>query len=154
MSFISANIRKYIIPALFFGAVLGYAAYLVTGYIQARRDLAVASKLVDYLYASFNARNYEKMYESAAFEGCAKCTIKLDRFRDIMRFVMEKLGPVQSYARTGYSVRGQGASTRVEMRFRVVHEKGVSDESIVLLKKGDEWQLTDYHIQSEALKGY
>ncbi|MGE5309289.1 MAG: hypothetical protein ACM3OC_09400 [Deltaproteobacteria bacterium] len=146
------RLRKYIIPVLFAVAVASYGAYLIAGHVRAQKLLPVASRFADFFYASFNTGDYNRLYESAAFEGCSKCTIRLDKFKGIMQFVMERLGPVRTWTRTGYSVSEEGASTRITMRFRVEHERGKSDERLVIVKKGDEWLLSDYNIASEALK--
>lgn len=144
-------IRKYGIKFLFAVAVISYGVYLGAGYLRARALLPTAERFVQYFYLSYNSGDYNSMYKSTALEGC-KCSIDLTRFSGLMRVEMDKLGPVRSWRRTGFSAVSRRGQTRIEVRFRVVHERGEAFEKVTIAKRGDEWLLTDYNVYSEALK--
>lgn len=145
-------LKKHWLKGLFLAAVGFYLATAIAGCVTAKRLEPIAMRFSDYFYASFNAGDFNRMYETGAFEGCSKCTIKLDKFKGIMEFVMARLGPARSWKRTGYAAGRRGAYTRIVINFTVARERGESRERIVIDTKGEEWLVTDYTIASERLK--
>ena len=144
------NAHKRAIPVIFSVTVAFYAVYLAAGFFRMRQLIPPASRFADYFYANFNSGDYAAMYDSSAFKNC-NCSVKLENFRELMVLVMDKLGRARRWERTGFAARTRGKADVVTIRFRVKREKGESSEQLTMWKKQDNWQLTNYHVDSREL---
>lgn len=144
------RLKRHWVKILFAVTVLSYGAFLAAGFLHTRSLMPLASRFVDYFYVSFNSGDYDSMYRASDFAGC-RCSINMEKFKGLMARVMEKLGPARKWTRTEFTVKADGRSERITLRFRVEREKGESFERIVIVKKGEEWLLTDYNVFSTSL---
>jgi hypothetical protein len=144
------NVRKHPIHLLFFVTLACYAAYLCAGFVRMRQLIPPASRFADYFYTNFNSGDYAAMYDSSAFKSC-NCSVRLENFRELMGIVMDKLGRAQRWERTGFGVSSRGKAEVVTIRFRVFREKGESSERLIMWKKQDNWELTNYRVDSREL---
>jgi hypothetical protein len=116
---------------------------------SAQKDIGAASAAVVQFHQRLDNQDYLAIYNGAdqRFRGASK----QDDFVALMTAIHNKLGTVQQASRQGFFFNYNTSGSTIKLTYATKFSGGDADEEFLWGKRGDNFLLVGYHINSNAL---
>ncbi len=114
-----------------------------------QKDMEAASAAVTQFHSQLDNQDYSSIYNKA--DQRFRDASKQEDFVALMTAVHKKLGTVQQSSRQGFFVNYNTSGTSIRLTYSTKFSGGDADEEFLWSKRGDNFLLLAYHINSNVL---